>query len=313
MTQKIVYSELGGPEVLTLVEAPTPVASAGEMLVRVEAAGVNPVDAKLRAGWRPSGPFDQPHSVGSDGAGVVVALGADVEGFRVGDPVGFIATPGAYATEVIVNAANATPRPPQVSAAAAAGIGIPFGTAYQSLRSLAVGPGDTLLVHAGSGAVGQAAIQFAVLWGATVIATASGRRFDRVRELGAVPVTYGEGLEDRVREVAPQGVTVILDCIGTDEAILASKQILADHSRIATIVRGADAPGFGIRAFSGGSAIPLTSAEQTWRQQALPVTMALLAAGTFSVELGSSYSLADAADAHSEIERGAQGKLTIVP
>ena len=149
-------------------------------------------------------------------------------------------------------------------------------------------------MHAGSGSVGQAAIQYAVLWGATVIATSSERRFDRVRELGAIPVAYGEGLADRVRAAAPQGVTVALDAAGTDEAIQASLELVEDRDRIVTLVRGRDAASFGIRAFSGGSPTPLTARELAWRREAIPVTIALMAAGRFSVELGPSFPLAEA-------------------
>lgn len=312
MPQKIVYTQFGGPEVLELVDIPTPTPKPGTLLVRVEATGVNPIDVKLRAGMRTSTPITTPRGVGRDGAGIVLALGDDVEGFRVGDAIAFHDTAGTYASEVLVKAINAVPRPPQVSAAAAAGIGIPAGTAYQSLRSLAVGAGDTLLIHAGSGAVGQLAIQYAVLWGATVIATASPRRFERIRELGATPVAYGPGLVDRVREAAPQGVTVALDAAGTDEALESSIELVEDRSRIATIVRGADAAGLGIQAYSGGSPEPMTAQQLAWRAEALPVTVALLATGTFSIELGPTFSLADAADAHRAISDGVDGKITII-
>jgi NADPH:quinone reductase-like Zn-dependent oxidoreductase len=313
MTRAVVYSEFGGPEVLTLVETPTPELRPAHLIVRVEAAGVNPIDAKLRSGRRASAPLTAPRHIGRDGAGVVIAVGDDVQGFRVGDPIAFRETSGTYASEVRVAAQNAIPRPPSVSAAVGAAIGIPVGTAYQVLRSLDVGAGDTLLLHAGSGSVGQAAIQYAVLWGATVIATASERRFDRVRELGATPVAYGPGLLERVREAAPQGISVALDAAGTDEAIETSLELVADRNRIGTIVRGRDASDYGMRAFSGGSPLPLTDTELAWRAEALPVTIALLAAGAFSIEQGPSFSLEDVAEAHRAIERGVDGKIIIVP
>lgn len=313
MTHAIVYSEHGGPEVLRLTELDSPAPGPGQLAVRIEAAGVNPIDGKLRAGMRGPTPMTAPRRIGSDGAGIVTAVGPDVDGFRPGDAVVLAGASGLYATDVVVKASSAQPRPPQVSAKEGAALGIPVGTAYQSLRSLAVGHADTVLVHAGSGAVGQAAIQFAVLWGATVIATASPRRFDRLRELGAIPVAYGDGLEDRVRAAAPQGVTAALDAAGTDEAITTSLALVSDHARIATIVRGADAAGFGIRAFSGGGPDPLTPQQLGWRAEAIPVALALMAADRFSVELGSEYSLADAAAAHEELASGASGKITIVP
>lgn len=313
MTHAIAYTEFGGPEVLTLIDVPATSPGPGELAVRVEAAGVNPIDAKLRSGMRASEAPTEPRRVGGDGAGIVTAVGDEVEGFRVGDAVVVFGASGVYAADIVVRAENAQPRPPQVSAAAGAALGIPFGTAYQSLRSLTVGPADTLLVHGGSGAVGQAAIQFAVLWGAQVIATASERRFDRVRELGAIPVAYGEGLADRVRAVAPQGITVALDAAGTDEAIHASLELVPDRERIATIVRGRDAGAFGIRAFQGGSPDALSERALGWRREAVPVALALLAAGRFSVEIGPSFPLAEAAAAHHAIQHGTDGKITLIP
>jgi NADPH2:quinone reductase len=313
MATAITYTQFGGPEVLTLVEIPTPTPSAGEVAVRIEAAGVNPIDSKLRSGARASAPLTGPRRLGGDAAGVVTAVGGDVEGFRVGDSVVVFGASGAYASEIVVSVESVQPRPPQVSAQEGAALGIPVGTAYQALRSLDVGPGDTLLVHAGSGSVGQAAIQFAVLWGATVVATSSERRFERVRALGAIPVAYGEGLGDRVRAAAPQGITVALDVAGTDEAIETSLELVSDRSRIATLVRGRDAASFGIRAFSGGGPAPLTPQQQAWRREAMPVTIALLATGRFSVELGQSFPLADAAAAHQAVHDGTDGKITLIP
>jgi NADPH:quinone reductase-like Zn-dependent oxidoreductase len=244
---------------------------------------------------------------------VVTAVGEGVDGFRAGDPVVFAGASGAYARDVVVGAGHLFRRPPHVSAAEGAALGIPVGTAYQALRSLGVGSGDTLLVHGGSGAVGQALIQYAVLWGATVIATSSERRFERVRELGGIPIAYGDGLADGVREAAPRGVTVAIDAAGTDEALQTSIELVPDRDRVATLVRGRDAAGLGIRAFSGGSPVPLTAQQQAWRIEAVPVTLALLAAGAFSVELGPSFALAAAAEAHRAVEAGVDGKVVLVP
>ena len=176
-----------------------------------------------------------------------------------------------------------------------------------------MGPDDVLLVHAGSGAVGQAAVQFAVAWGATVIATASPSRHAQLRELGAIPVAYGDGLLERVRDAAPSDVTVVFDGAGTDEAIEVSLALVADRDRIGTIVRGPDAASFGIRAFSGGSPVPLTDEEQAWRAEALPKTIELLASGDFVIELGPELPLAEAARAHELVEAHVAGKIVLVP
>ncbi|WP_431807439.1 quinone oxidoreductase family protein [Microbacterium paraoxydans] len=314
MASAIVYTEFGSPDVLHLMEVPDPVAVRGEVVVRIEAAGANPIDAKLRSGKRPSPPITEPRGVGFDGAGVVEVLGEGVDDVAVGDRVAIRDTRGTYASALAVEADKLVRLPDAVTAAEGAAIGIPAGTAYQALRSLGVTSGDVLLVHGGSGSVGQAAVQFAVADGATVIATASPARHDQLRELGAIPVAYGEGLLDRVRAAAPSPVTVALDCAGTDEAIETSLALVSDRDRIATIVRGPDAADFGIRAFSGGSPVPLTEQELAWRAEALQKTVDLLASGDFTIELGLELPLAEAARAHELMESGAaSGKIILVP
>lgn len=314
MARAIVYTEIGSPDVLHLIEIPDPVAARGEVVVRIEAAGVNPIDAKLRGGKRPSPPITEPRPVGFDGAGVIEVLGEGVDDLRVGERVAIRDGHGTYASALAVPAENLAPLPDAVTMAEGAAIGIPAGTAYQALRSLEVVAGDVLLVHGGSGAVGQAAVQFAVAWGATVIATGSPARHDQLRDLGALPVAYGDGLIDRIRDTAPSAVTVVLDCAGTDEAIETSLALVSDRDRIATIVRGPDAASFGIRAFSGGSPVPLTDQELAWRAEALPQTIALLETGDFTVELGPQLPLAEAVRAHELLESGAaSGKIILVP
>ncbi|MGO2745287.1 quinone oxidoreductase family protein [Microbacterium sp.] len=314
MARAIVYTEFGSPDVLHLMEIPDPVAGPGEVVVRIEAAGVNPLDAKRRSGKRPSAPITEPRRVGFDGAGVIDSLGQGVTGFAVGDRVAVGDTVGTYATHLAVAVEDLNELPDAVTAAEAAALPIPVGTAYQCVRSLEVGEDDILLVHAGSGSVGQAAIQFAIAQGAKVVATGSPARHEQLRELGAIPVAYGEGLADRVRAAVDGEVTVALDCAGTDEAIETSLELVADHNRIATIVRGPDAASFGIRAFSGGSPEPLTDQELAWRAEAVAVAIDLIARGDFQVELGAELPLSEAAQAHRLIEaHQAQGKITLVP
>lgn len=314
MAQFIRYTEHGGPEVLTPVEGPVPDPPAGGVVVEVRAAGVNPVDSKIRSGRRGTRDFSRPQGLGADAAGVVVAVADGVDAVRPGDEVIVHGASGAYASHVVATPDQLVPKPAELSFEQGAALGIPAGTAYQVLRSLGLREGETLLLHAGSGGVGQAAIQFARTFGARVVATASPANHDRLRELGAVPVAYGPGLVDRLREAAPDGYDVALDGAGTDEAIEASLELVPDRDRVATIVRMADAADLGIRTWSG--AIPSTMGREEVRLRAEGVAEAarLAAEGRFEVEISGRYPLAEAADAQRESEDGhVRGKLVLVP
>lgn len=322
MTVVIQYRRTGGPEVLERLDVPDPFAEPGHVTVRMESIGVNPIDWKLRSGLRGGErEFEQPRGVGADGAGIITGVGEGVDGFTPGDPVVVAgidndanprAASGTYATEIAVDVSRVWARPAGVSAQQGAALGIPAGTAYQSLRSLGVGEGDSLLIHGGSGAVGQFAIQFATLMGARVTASCSEARADRVSELGATPVRYGPTLLEEVRGLGDPP-SVILDCAGTEDALAASLELGVDRSRIATIVAGARASELGIRASSGGSPRPLTAQQSAWRLEAVPVALALLAAGTLSVELGAVYTLAEAGEAQEAVRSGVSGKVTLEP
>lgn len=314
MTRIVQYPHTGPADVLEVVEVLTPSPGAGEVLVEVKAVGLNPIEWKQRSGVRPA-PGESPHRLGSDAAGVVSAVGEGVEGFAVGDRVVIDRAGGTYATDVVVAADSLTTLPASLSFEQGAALGIPVATAYQSLRSLGVEAGSTLLIHGGSGGVGQAAIQLAREWGATVLATASERNQDRLRELGAVPLVYGEGLVERVREAAPQGVDRILDAAGTDEALAASLELADDPLlQVATIVQGPRAAELGIQAYSGGSPVPLTDEQLAWRADAVRVVLDLVAQGRFDVEIASRYPLDRVADAHRESEAGhVRGKIVLLP
>lgn len=308
------YTEHGGPEVLQLVEGPVPEAPAGGVVVEVRAAGVNPVDSKIRSGARGTRDFGTPQGMGADAAGVIVAVGDGVDGVEAGDEVVVHGATGAYASHLVAKPSQLVAKPAALSFEQGAALGIPAGTAYQVLRSLGLREGETLLLHAGAGAVGQAAIQFARAWGANVVATASPRNHERLRELGAVPIAYGPGLIDRLREASPKGYDVALDAAGTDEAIEASLELVPDHSRVATIVRMKDAADLGIRTWS--SAIPSTMGPEELRLRAEGVAEAarLAAEGRYQVEIAARYPLAEASDAQRQSETGhVRGKIVLIP
>jgi enoyl reductase len=161
--------------------------------------------------------------------------------------------------------------------------------------------------------VGLPAIQWGVHRGAGFIATTRVARAHGEGDLGGAPGRYGDGLTGRVLEIAPEGVTAILDCAGADGVLEASLELLEDKNRIATIVLGAKADEMGLRAFSGGSSVPLTPQQQIWRAEALPIALALIATEYFDVEIGQTFPLDEAAAAQDANENGAAGKIIIVP
>jgi NADPH2:quinone reductase len=314
MARAVRIQRFGGPEVLEVVDIDDPRAGAGELVIEVRAAGVNPVDSKVREGKRSTGPLTSAIGLGSDASGVVVEVGSGVEGFDVGDEVVGYRVNGAFASRLSGAARLFTPKPAGVSFEQGAAIGVPVSTAYQLLRSLDLRAGQTLLVHAGSGGVGQAAIQFARLEGANVIATASPANHERLAELGAIPVAYGDGLVERVRAVAPRGVDVVLDAAGTQEAIDASLALVDDPRQIGEIVVAEWAERYGVRVYSGSRPGFMGPEELALRAEAIPLAVGLVAAGEFELEIAASYPLDRVADAMRHSDSGhVRGKIVLIP
>jgi NADPH:quinone reductase-like Zn-dependent oxidoreductase len=314
MAKIVQYTEFGGPDVLEVVEVPTPTPADDRVVVEVHAAGINPIDGKLRQGIRPSDPITTPRRLGLDAAGTIVAVGSAIDGWKVGDDVIIRGANGGYASHVAASGRQLVAKLDGVGWEQAAALGVPVGTAYQAVRSLGVTEGTNLLIHGGSGSVGQAAIQFAVAWGASVIATASEANLDRLRELGATAVAYGPGLLDRLREVAPDGVDAVLDAAGTDEALEASFALVDDRSKIGTIVVGARAASLGIRAWSGGSPEPLTDEQQAWRTESATVVQPLIVDGSFDIEIDRAFPLDDVVEAVTYAEQQhPRGKVILLP
>ncbi|MGW2714867.1 NADP-dependent oxidoreductase [Streptomyces sp. NPDC001356] len=231
----------GRSDDLEWMELPDPKVAPGEVLVRVKAAGVNPVDWKLAEG-RLDAVMETgfPLIPGWDVAGVVERVGFDVTEFAPGDEVfGYIrkdwAQLGAYAELVSAHVRLLAPKPAALTWEEAAGVPLAGLTAYQAVRRVGLQPDETVLVHGAAGGVGSFGVQIATALGARVIATASERNHEFVRSLGAVPVAYGPGLRDRVREQAPQGVDAAVDFAGHD-AVDVSLDLLEDPGRLASVV-----------------------------------------------------------------------------
>jgi NADPH:quinone reductase-like Zn-dependent oxidoreductase len=240
----IIANGYGEPEVLVQADLPDPKVGPDSVLIRVRAAGVNPVDWKVLAGYLdPIMNVHFPLIPGWDVSGVVEAVGADATEFAVGDEVmGYVRKDdvqhGTFAELVAAPVRTLARKPASLSWAEAAGLPLAGLTALQTLRRVGVSSGDTVLVHGGAGGVGSLGVQVARALGARVIATASERNHEFLRSLGAEPVAYGDGVVDRVRALAPNGVDAAVDFVGGD-AVDVSSRLLTDPRRLASIASDA--------------------------------------------------------------------------
>lgn len=320
----IALDEFGGPEVLSLREVPDPVVGPDSVLVQVWAAGVNPVDFKIRKGFlRGAFPHHTPLIPGWDVAGVVAATGPAVTRFAEGDEVyGYIRKDhvqnGGYAELVAAADWMLARKPAALSFEEAGALPLAGLTALQCLHAARTGQGDVVLVHAAAGGVGHLAVQLARQLGAAkVIGTASERNHEFVRSLGAEPVSYGEGLVERVAQLAGGGssggkfsggkfsggrVDVALDFVPTSsEAIDPSTRLVRDPARLVSIGDAAR-----VRELGGRYVFVRADPDQlAWLAQ-------LADAGSLRVELQRTFPLEAAADAHRLLESGhVRGKLAL--
>jgi NADPH:quinone reductase-like Zn-dependent oxidoreductase len=294
------FEENGGPEVLHVAEVEEPHAGPGEVRIAVRAAGINPIDYKQRAGT--TGPVPGPRTTALDASGVVDEVGEGVEDVVVGDEV-FGAAKGGAAAEYTILTQWAR-KPSGMSFEEAAGLTTAVETAQRAFDVIGLKPGFTVLVNGAAGGVGQAAVQLALAEGAArVIGTASESNHDYLRSLGVEPTTYGEGLADRVRELAPDGVDLALDTAGRG-VLPALIEITGDPQKVVTIA-SFDAADYGVHLTTGGQS-------RAW--SALGHAAELFEQGTFSLPVAQAFSFDEAADAHRLAETGhVRGKLVLVP
>ncbi len=310
--QSIVAPAYGGPEVLTLVESDLPDPADGQVLVEVRSAATNPIDFKLFSGTYGDDPSRLPMSLGFEVSGFVRQLGGEVAGpsgpLRVDDPVIVFRADAGYATYVLAPANTVLAKPDAMTFEEASGLMLAGTTAVHALTVARVGAGDTVLINGAAGGVGLMAVQLAVGDGARVIGTAGEAQHDLLRSFGAEPVTYGEGLLERVRVLAPHGVDAALDLVGTTEAGDVSFA-LANKDRIVTIVASGHAKALGALAIGGGGD-PGTEIRDAARLELLR----RVEAGTLTVVVESAYPLTDASAALEELASGhAHGKIVLTP
>ncbi|MFO0728504.1 MAG: NADP-dependent oxidoreductase [Myxococcota bacterium] len=304
-----IHERFGGPEVLEVRDIPEPQAREGQLRVRVRAAGLNPMDwmfiaddelgRRLRdaRAAQPGMALTLPAVFGHDFAGVVDQVGEGAAGFRVGDRVFGGALSRAVAEYAVVVPGEVHHTPDGVDDLTAATLDVAARTAAAALAVSKPARGDTLLIGGAAGGVGTFAVQLARQAGARVIGTASDRSFDYVRDLGAEPVTYGPGLVERVRRLAPAGVTAALDLYGTETAE-AALALGVSPARVALIA--GQLPG--VTTVAGFQAVPGT----------LERVAALIAEGQLRVPLAARYPVEQIREAVSlQASRHVQGKVVV--
>jgi NADPH:quinone reductase-like Zn-dependent oxidoreductase len=306
MSRAVRFDHYGGIDVLQVVDVPDPVPGPGEVLVRVKAASINPGEAKIREGALHSRfPATFPSGQGSDLAGVVEGVGVDVTTVGIGDEViGYSDNRNSQAELAVVPAEHLTPRPPAVPWEVAGSLHVAGVTAWAAVRAVSLSDDDTVVVAGAAGGVGVFAVQLAGLTGATVIGLAGESKHGWLRSHDVVPVLYGDGVEDRIRAAAPDGVDAFLDLVGGGYVELALALGVAPD-RIDTIadfeaVSKHGVKGEGSAAGTGASTLAELAAD--------------VANGSLEVPIAATYPLEQVRDAYAELEQGhTLGKIVLLP
>lgn len=292
------FDRFGGPEVLQVVELADPHAGPGEVRIAVRAAGVSASDWKKRQGLMDQ---DLPQTLGYEAAGVVDEIGDGVTGVALGDAVVGMGSGGTAQAELAVLSAW-VPVPASLGFVSAAALPSTAETAVRALDQLGVTAGSTVLVNGASGSIGGAAVQLAVHRGARVVGTASPATHERLRRLGAKPVAYGDGMAQRVRAIAPEGVDLALDVAG-NEVLPELVDLAGGAEHVLTVADVDGARRHGVR-FSRG--------DSGRAEHALALAAQLAEQGSFEVPVGATFPLADVAEAHRAGESGqVRGKLVL--
>jgi NADPH:quinone reductase-like Zn-dependent oxidoreductase len=307
MPRAVRFDHYGGVEVLDVVEVDAPRPGKGQVVVRVEAAGVNPGEASIREGLlRDRWPATFPSGQGSDLAGVVTEVGSGVDGVSVGDEViGYTDERASHAEVVAVDAEHLTPRPGAVPWEVAGSLYVVGATASAAVRAVGLREGDVVVVSGAAGGVGTLVVQLARNAGATVVALASEDHHDWLREHGALPVTYGDGVAERIREAAGGQVDAFIDLFGSGYVELAIELGVAPEriDTIADVEAPERHPGVKTDGNMAGAS-PETLAELA----------ALISEGRLEVPIARVYPLAEVREAYAELERRhTLGKIVLRP
>lgn len=292
------FARYGGPDVLEVAEVDEPHAAPGQVRIAVRAAGVNGIDWKIRAGYMSEQiPLELPSGTGMDAAGIVDEVGDGVSDVAVGDAV-FGSGSATLAEYAVLK--SWVEKPAELSFEEAAGYPVPVETAVRILDQVGVQPGETLLVSGAAGGVGSAVVQLARRRGITVLGTAGEGNQDHLRSLGAVPTTYGDGLVDRVRALAPDGIDAALDIAGSG-VIPELVELTGDASKVLSIA-DFSAPEHGAQ----------VSTTATNAADAFAEAARLFTDGEFRIPIARTFPLAAAAEAQAASQAGhVAGRLVV--
>jgi NADPH:quinone reductase-like Zn-dependent oxidoreductase len=308
MSKAVQFDSYGGIDVLEVRDVPRPTPGPDEVLVEVKAAGINPGEAMIRQGFmHDRWPATFPSGQGSDLAGVVAETGADVDTVNVGDAViGFTERRDSHAEFVVVPTDQLTPKPDNVTWEAAGALFVAGTTAYAAVRAVALKPGETVVVAGAAGGVGSIAVQLAKRAGATVLGIAGPSNDDWLTAHGVVPVNYGDGLGNRLRDVAPDGqIDAFLDFFGGGYVELAVTELGIDQQRVDTIIDFPAIERFGVKGEGNADAADAG---------VLAELAELIAAGELEVPVAEVYPLDQVQQAFQSLEqRHTRGKIVLRP
>ncbi|SEC49014.1 NADPH:quinone reductase [Streptomyces sp. 3213] len=300
------FDRYGDRDVLHVTEVPMPTPAAGEVLVEVRAAGINPGEAAIRSGlMHERFPATFPSGQGSDLAGIVTALGEGVTDFGLGDEVlGFSWQRSSHATHVVVPVTQLIPKPAALSWEVAGSLYVVGCTAWAAVDAVAPKPGETVAVSAAAGGVGTVTVQLLAVHGAHVLGIASPANADWLTAHAATPVPYGDGLAEALTAAAPDGIDAFIDLFGPDYVQLAV-DLGIPRDRIETIISFQKAQELGTK--SAGS-------EGASTREVLTEMAEHVAAGRIEIPVAATYPLDRVRDAYAELEqRHTRGKIVLIP
>ncbi len=306
MARAVRFDHYGGRDVLYIADVDIPDASRGEAVVAVRAAGLNPGEAAIREGALEARfPATFPSGEGSDLAGVVHAVGDGVTEFAVGDEVlGWSERRSSHAEYVAVPVAQLIAKPPELSWEVAGSLYVVGCTGFVAVRAVEVSPGDTVAVSAAAGGVGTVVVQLLRAKGATVIGIASTSHHEWLIEHGVIPVAYGDGLAERLKAAAPNGIDAFIDLFGPGYVQLAV-DLGVTRNRIETIISFEKANELGTKAQGSGDGSTT---------EILSAVAKLVASGQVEIPIAAAYPLEKVGEAYAELEkRHTRGKIVLVP